>query len=537
VNILCVAVTTLSSIVIQIVFLSSRTSTIVGLLISLPHSFIRLLVHNKEHRDDIMIIWPVYGNIKKLDDVPKDIKKVILLDNDIPEIQAGQQGQSGSDGHFTITTFDMEAKTIKHQDGLVEKELEGTTIDDVIQNENRRATIQQFSNHVRLDLSGWTIIQKPYFKQERTVACGPILICAFYHEYFGKHIPMFPPPMPPGSQYKEDIRFSSVTLYRKLFEGLDDQSQFMLPEGADVEMEKNPWRMARLDSYQRQQQKVGEQQDPGDGDNDINHRGLQNQFVHPALTAGTIEEQQQMEQHQRQQQKVGEQQDPGDGDNYINHHLFRQLQAAEEQLSRRYEGAASNSRPCTNFLKEDVLDVGALIQGQQDVQVTLNLVADIVRDYNELLYQPATCALIYDILCDLQTVDVIGDAERNLFKGDPVVIALNVVAWLIYYPIMFIMMLLLMLGRVAGWITLIIGFTGALFSSIALTQDLTPDKTQEGQEDSDQEDSVAWIKASQTLGILTGILSAAKGERSTTCTDDRKSSPLKSFAVPGEKFQ
>jgi hypothetical protein len=128
------------------------------------------------------------------------------------------------------------------------------------------------------------------------------------------------------------------------------------------------------------------------------------------------------------------------------------------------------------------------------LETVLETIAEIARQKN-WFHDEEALRLIYDVLRDLQPMDVSGVPEENMLCMSPVVIFLNIIAWLVYYPVSIILMVLLMLDRVQGWVTLITGFGGATISVLA--------------DANKQNDAVA--TASQILGIITGILAAAKG--------------------------
>ena len=179
--------------------------------------------------------------------------------------------------------------------------------------------------------------------------------------------------------------------------------------------------------------------------------------------------------------------------------LTEKLKQQEKQLHNFRQNFSERLQ--TSFLRRDILDVGFL--NCIEVNSVLETISEIARHRN-WFNDEKTKKLIYDVLYDLQSMDVSGDPEVNMFCMSPVVFFLNIVAWVVYYPVLITLMVLLMLGRVQGWIPLITGFARATISAISMQND-------------------ALSTASQILGIITGILAAAKG---ITLEQDGKSDYL-----------
>lgn len=157
-----------------------------------------------------------------------------------------------------------------------------------------------------------------------------------------------------------------------------------------------------------------------------------------------------------------------------------------------------SARLQTSFLKRDVLDVG--VWKFKEVDPVLEIISDIARQ-KCWFRDDETKKAIYDVLCYLQSLDVLGDPEKNMFCWNPVVILVHIFAFIVYYPLMFILMVLLVLGRVQGWVALITGFAGVVISAVSVQSESDPPTTT----------SQIFATASQVFGIITGILTAAKG--------------------------
>jgi hypothetical protein len=155
------------------------------------------------------------------------------------------------------------------------------------------------------------------------------------------------------------------------------------------------------------------------------------------------------------------------------------LRVSEEDFSKKFH---------TSFLKRDIMDARSL----GCVLPTLDLISDIARRRNWYRNEEALRAIndVFTVLSNC--VEVSGDPEKNIFCMNPVIMLVHIVAYIVYYPVMMILMVLLILGRVQPWFTLITGFAGAAVSAISMK--------------SDNLDTL-----SQILGIITGILAAAKG--------------------------
>jgi hypothetical protein len=168
--------------------------------------------------------------------------------------------------------------------------------------------------------------------------------------------------------------------------------------------------------------------------------------------------------------------------------LTKKLKEQEEALNNARHNFSKQLQ--TRFLRREIMDMQHLIS--EEVVPVLDNIAVIARK-NNWYRDKETLELIYDMYCDLMnSVEVSGVPEKNIFRMNPFVIFVHIVALFVYYPVMIILMVLLMLGRAQAWFTLITRFAGASISAI-----------------STKSDGVA--TASQILGIITGILAAAKG--------------------------
>ncbi len=144
----------------------------------------------------------------------------------------------------------------------------------------------------------------------------------------------------------------------------------------------------------------------------------------------------------------------------------------------------------TSFLRRDIMNVQNL--GCAEVAPVVESICEIANLSN-WFHDQETLKVIHDVFSVLANcVEVSGDPEKSIFRMNPVVILMHIFAYIVYYPVMIMLMVLLMLGRVQGWLTLITGFAGAAISAISIT-------------------SPSMAAASQILGIITGILAAAKG--------------------------
>ncbi|KAI2498308.1 hypothetical protein MHU86_16178 [Fragilaria crotonensis] len=172
--------------------------------------------------------------------------------------------------------------------------------------------------------------------------------------------------------------------------------------------------------------------------------------------------------------------------------LIEKLKEQEQRLCDRQKELSERLQ--TSFLKKDIMDESVVNLGE--VKVVLESIAEIARQENWFDDLNATM-LIYDVLCDLQPLDVLGEPEENIFRRwkSPGVIVLHIFAYFVYLPVMTILMGLLLLARIQGWITLITGFLGAAVSAVSAASPNAP----------------SWNTASNVLGIITGILAAAKG--------------------------
>jgi hypothetical protein len=168
--------------------------------------------------------------------------------------------------------------------------------------------------------------------------------------------------------------------------------------------------------------------------------------------------------------------------------LKAKLRHQEEELYNVRQNVATKFQ--TSFLTRGIADMKQLECAQ--VSPALETISDIA-ELKDWFQDRETLKLIFDVYIDLQNcANVIGVPVRNIFLISPVVIFVHLIAHLIYYPVMIVLMVLLMFGRIQGWVTLITGFAGATISAISI-----------------QSDTIAF--ASQLLGIVTGILTAAKG--------------------------
>jgi hypothetical protein len=168
--------------------------------------------------------------------------------------------------------------------------------------------------------------------------------------------------------------------------------------------------------------------------------------------------------------------------------LKTKLRHQEEELYNVRQNVTNKFQ--TSFLRRGIADMKHL--ECTEVNPALETISDMA-ELKDWFHDQETLKLICDVYIDLQNcANVIGDPARNIFFISPVVIFVHLIAHLIYYPVMIALMVLLMFGRIQGWVTLITGFAGAAISAISI-----------------QSDAIAF--ASQLLGIVTGILAAAKG--------------------------
>ena len=170
--------------------------------------------------------------------------------------------------------------------------------------------------------------------------------------------------------------------------------------------------------------------------------------------------------------------------------LFERLQIQKKELKKSEVSKGLQ----TSFLRKDVFNLDVVYRHGEAVLETMDEMARCDEKWYE---DRQTLELIYNILCCLQSKRVVGDPEPSIYTRNPVVCLVYIFAFLIYYPVMAVLMILLMLGRIQAWITLITGFTGALVSAVSLADE--------------DDDSATLDQVSRVLGIITGVLAAAKG--------------------------
>ncbi len=157
---------------------------------------------------------------------------------------------------MTVANFDD--NSIRHVDGRFDVERRGQRdiIEACVRNPQRLHTINQILASPRIHNSAeWTFICHPYLREINNAACGPILILAFYHEYFGE--PLFGVGV---VVYDEDLRRRLVEIHVQHF-GQQDQSDNISPPESyrsnlntmDERLDATPWWVAHYAREARQE--------------------------------------------------------------------------------------------------------------------------------------------------------------------------------------------------------------------------------------------------------------------------------------------
>ncbi len=197
-------------------------------------SFVSLLIHTHTngHKSHVQVAirsgHEIEWNVELL---PSTTKLIIL------ELASGQ---------YTMTVANFDDNSIRHVDGRFDVERRGQRdiIEACVRNPQRLHTINQILASPRIHNSAeWTFICHPYLREINNAACGPILILAFYHEYFGE--PLFGVGV---VVYDEDLRRRLVEIHVQHF-GQQDQSDNISPPESyrsnlntmDERLDATPW--------------------------------------------------------------------------------------------------------------------------------------------------------------------------------------------------------------------------------------------------------------------------------------------------------